>query len=115
MQQPRSRTDALQAIPVPVPGIRVAVTPDGLVRITHPAALRPWLKRLLPVTLSAPMRTLELDAMGTYVWNLMDGRTTAADLARSVAERYACLPAEAEQAVAMFLKQLGQRGIIALK
>ena len=115
MQQPRTRTDALQAVPVPVPGIRVTVTPEGLVRITHPAALRPWLKRLLPAGLSTPMRTLELDAMGTYVWNLMDGQATAADLARSVTQRYACLPTEAEQAVALFVKQLGQRGIIALR
>ena len=115
MQTPESRTDALAAIPVPVPGIRVAVTDRGLVRISHPAALRPWLKRLLPSGLAAPMRTLELDAMGTFVWQRIDGRTSVGDLARSVAERYSCLPAEAEQAVALFVKQLGQRGIIGLR
>jgi hypothetical protein len=115
MQQPRSRADALSAIPSPLPGVRATVTDQGLVRISHPAALKPWLKRLLPPSLSQPMRTLELDAMGTFVWNLMDGTSSVGELARCVSEHYACLPAEAEQAVALFMKQLGQRGIIALK
>ena len=115
MQQPQSRTDALKAVPVPAPGVRASVTPEGLVRITHPAVLRPWLTRLLPKGLAAPMRTLELDAMGTFVWNRVDGATTVADLARCVAAHYSCLPAEAEQAVALFVKQLGQRGILALR
>jgi hypothetical protein len=61
------------------------------------------------------MRTLELDAMGTFGWQRIDGRSSGGDLARSVAERYSCLPAEAEQAVALFVKQLGQRGIVVLQ
>lgn len=115
MQQPRSRTDALSAVPVPMPEIRASLTDQGLVRITHPAVLRPWMKRFIPASMHLPERTLELDAMGTFVWKLMDGTASVGELARRVTEEYACLPAEAEQAVALFVKQLGQRGIIALR
>jgi len=115
MQQPQSKADALSAVPVPMPGIRAAVSDQGLVRISHPATLKPWLARLLPASVALPMRTLELDAMGTFVWNLIDGTATVDDLARQVAQHYACLPAEAQQAVAMFIRQLGQRGILGLR
>ena len=112
---PRSRADALAAIPAPLPGIRTTVTAEGLVRISYPAVLRPWLRRLLPSSFTTPARTLELDAMGTFVWNLMDGLASVADIARGVELRFACLPAEAEQSVALFVRQLGQRGIIGLR
>jgi hypothetical protein len=98
-----------------MPGISASLTEQGLVRIAHPATVRPWIRRLLPASVRLPMRTLELDAMGSFVWNLMDGSTSVGDMARQVAGHYACLPAEAEQAVALFVRQLGQRGIIALR
>lgn len=115
MQQPPSRTDALAAVPVPMPEVRTALTDQGLVRITHPGVLKPWMRRFVPASVRLPERTLELDAMGTFVWKLMDGTASVGDMARRVAEEYACLPAEAEQAVALFVRQLGQRGIIALR
>lgn len=115
MQPPRSRTDALSAIPVVMPDVRVSVTTQDLIRITHPAILPPWLRRLLPSSLSAPRRTLELDSMGSFVWRRIDGVTSVAALAGQVAERYSCLLPEAEQSVALFLRTLGQRGVIALR
>ena len=115
MQRPETRAEALAAIPVPMPGVLAETGPGGLVRISHPAAVRPWLARLLPASLRQPVRTLELDAMGTFVWTHIDGRASVAVLAGLVAQRYSCLPAEAEQAVALFVRQLGQRGIVALR
>ena len=115
MQPPRSKTDAFAAIPVPRPEIRAQVTKQNLVRISYPAAFAPWITRLVPVTFTLPTRTLELDSMGSFVWNLIDGKASVQDLARHVADHYACHPAEAEQAVAAFIRQLGQRGILGLR
>lgn len=115
MQQPQSKAESLCAVPIPLPGIQVTLTDQGLIRISHPATLKPWLARLLPFSAPLAMRTLELDAMGTFVWNRIDGTASAGDLARQFAEHYSCLPAEAEQAVAMFIRQLGQRGILGLR
>jgi hypothetical protein len=114
MQPPRSKTEALEAVPVPLPEVRSSTSESGLVRLSYPAALKPWLARLLPASLSRPQRTLELDAMGSRVWSMIDGQATVRDIARQVASHYACHPAEAEQAVALFVRQLGQRGILGL-
>lgn len=115
MQPPRSKTEALEAVPVPLPGVHAATTASGLIHISYPAALKPWLARLLPATLSPPRRTLELDVMGSRVWGLIDGQATVRDIARQLADRSSCHPAETEQAVALFVRQLGHRGILGLR
>lgn len=112
---PLSKNEALAAIPVPSADIRIQVTPQGLIRISYPISLKPWLARLLPENVSLPIRTLELDSMGSFVWNHIDGKNSAQDLARIVAEQYECHPTEAEHAVAIFLRQLGQRGLLGLR
>jgi hypothetical protein len=112
---PQSKIEALAAIPVPSADIRIQLTPQGLIRLSYPISLKPWLARLLPRKVSLPIRTLELDSMGTFVWNHIDGRNSAGELARIVTEQYKCHPAEAEHAVAIFLRQLGRRGILGLR
>lgn len=115
MQPPQNKTDALRAIPVPRSDVSTQTTPTGLIRITYPETLAPWLTRLLPKGLRQPLRTIELDVMGSYVWNLMDGNRTVRDLTQMVSSRYSCLPQESEQAVAAFVRQLGQKGILVLR
>lgn len=112
---PLSKVEALASIPVPSAEIRIQVTDQGVVRLSYPISLKPWLARLLPRNISVPIRTLELDSMGSFVWNQIDGKKSVQELARIVAEQYACHPAEAEHAVAIFLRQLGQRGILGLR
>ncbi len=112
---PLSKNEALAAIPVPSADIRIQVTPQGMIRLSYPIGLKPWLARLLPEKVTLPIRTLELDSMGSFVWNHIDGKNSAQDLARIVAEQYDCHPTEAEHAVAIFLRQLGRRGILGLR
>jgi len=45
--------------------------------------------------------------MGTAVWQLLDGRRSAGEVAAALAERYRLDPREAELAVAQFLRLLG--------
>ena len=59
-------------------------------------------------------RTVELDAMGSAVWRLIDGRRTAGEIAAALAEKYALDSREAELAVAEFLRLLGRRGAVAV-
>lgn len=112
---PDGKDAALNAVPVLSAALRLQVTDQGLVRITYPATLRPWLARLLPRNTSLPMRTLELDTMGSFVWKHIDGSNSVRHLAEIVEKQYKCHPAEARQAVATFIRQLGQRGILGLR
>lgn len=114
MKSSPSRAEALSAVPVPAPGVHVHVTEAGLVRIGYTPPMPAWFSRFIPSRFPLPTRTLELDAMGTFVWNRIDGSATVHDLARLVAERYSSHPSEAEQAVAAFIRQLGKRGILGL-
>jgi hypothetical protein len=112
---PHSKHEALDASPVPSAAIHARTTDQGLVRIRYPILLRPWLARLLPRGASLPVRTLELDSMGSFVWGYIDGERTVRDLAVLVASRYGCHASEAEHAVAAFVRHLGRRGILGLR
>lgn len=113
MSRTPSRIDSLQSIPVPRPEISMHQTADGLIQLRYPVRLTAWLARLFPT--SKPMRTLELDVMGSYVWSLLDGKRSVDEMAATLASAYALHPAEAQQAVALFLRRLGQRGIVELR
>jgi hypothetical protein len=112
---PSSQDEAFSAIPVANTAIRVQTTEQGYVRISYPIHLNRWLARLLPRGASLPLRTLELDGIGSFVWQHIDGRSSVQHLAERVAERYALQLPEARQAVAAFIRQLGRRGIVVLQ
>ena len=113
---PASKDEALAARPVVNEAVRViAAVGEGPVRLEYPLVLPRWLGRLLPAGRIARLRrTLELDAMGTFVWNHIDGQRSVRQLAELVAERYRCLPREAEESVAIFIRELGRRNILGL-
>lgn len=114
MDTPLSRTEALSAVPVIMPGIRTTRTEQGFIRITYPGRMPRWLSAFSRFTAKLPPRTLELDAMGTFVWEQIDGHRTVQEIATRLSDRFGALPAEAEQAVALFLRSLGQREILGL-
>jgi hypothetical protein len=117
MSSPKlTKLEALAAVPVASGDVAVQLTGEGLVRLSYPVRLNPWLRRLLPrVAAAGTRRTVELDGMGSFVWSHIDGNRTVGGLADLVAGHYACLPVEAELAVAEFLRQLGRRGIIGMR
>lgn len=112
-----SRAEALAYRPVVSQDVLIERTTDGLVRVSYPVALRPFvagLARKLGRS-DAPMRrVLELDEMGSTVWGWLDGRNTAGELAALLAARYGLHGREAEVSMAAFLRELGRRGIIGL-
>ena len=116
MSSQPTKDESLAAVPVPSGDVAVQLTEEGLVRLGYPVRLHPWLARMLPRNaVAGARRTIELDGMGSFVWTHIDGERTVAGLAELVVGRYACLPVEAEAAVAEFLRQLGRRGIIGLR
>lgn len=92
---------------------------DGLVRLAYPLALKPWFARLAsrfgawddkPLT-----KTVELDELGTFTWSNIDGKRTVGEIAEQFTARWGLHPREAELSVAAFIKDLGARGIVALR
>lgn len=111
-----SRDEALALAPQASRDVDVSLTAAGLVRLSVPVSVRPalaglarrfgaWDGRVL-------RKTVELDAVGTFVWQHIDGRATVGEIAAALAARYSLNPDEARLAVSEFLRQLGRRGAV---
>jgi len=111
-----TRRQALDAVPVPNPGIGVEEDDEGRVRLMVPQNIghaARFVARILhlPTDLTKPVL---LDEMGTFVWKACDGRRAVRDIIALFVERYRLSRREAELAVTTFLKQLARRRYIAL-
>ena len=91
----------------------------GEILLTYPAAIRPWIAGLIHrfggTSERSSTRKLQLDELGTQVWDLIDGSTTVQRLIQRFAEDYQLHLKEAEVSVSRFLRELGRRGIIGLR
>jgi hypothetical protein len=114
-----SRLAALNCTPVKNNHVQEMRLETGVVLLMYPAALRPWIAGLIrrfgrqpqkPVT-----KKLQLDELGSHVWDLIDGRRTVQRLIKQFAEKYQLHSKEAEVSVTQFLRELGRRGIIGLQ
>ena len=85
---------------------------DGHV-ILHVKLAQSWKTRLINVFLQVPRdRRVVLDAIGTDVWQMLDGQITIGQIAKSLAKKYKLNAREAELSLQQFFKDLGRRGYI---
>ncbi|MEJ2476543.1 MAG: PqqD family protein [Desulfobacterales bacterium] len=114
-----SREDALECTPIKNDGVEESRLENGELQLSYPVTSRPWLAGLARRLGRKPYETyhkkLQLDALGTEVWELMDGGTRVRDVIRQFAARHRLQQREAELAVTRFLRELGKRGLIGLR
>lgn len=117
-EQGLTREQALACRPVQCPLVEVEELSDDQVRLCYPLSLKPWFAGIaarIGVWDNRPrMKRLELDAMGTKAWRLMDGRRSVGQVVQAMAREYGLKPREAELSVSAFIKDLGRRGLVAL-
>lgn len=121
-KKPRSdltRDQALACTPVRNNIINWETSGSGLVQVEYKLVLKPFMQSIFERFGSAsteqPTRKLELDALGSQVWELIDGSRTTAELIEEFASRHNISGQEAEQSITLFLRELGRRGLIALR
>ena len=121
-QTPRPvRASLLAAVPVRNQLARVtrparqgaASLSAATLRLTAPLAAG-RLHRMLAGRRSMPEKSFDLDELGAFVWESIDGRRHVEDLIRRFAGEKRVNLREAEVAVLAFLKTLAQRNLIAL-
>jgi hypothetical protein len=114
-----SREDALECTPIKNDGVEESRLENGELQLSYPVTSRPWLAGLVRRLGRKPNETylkkLQLDALGTEVWELLDGATRVRDVIRQFAARHRLQQREAELAVTRFLRELGKRGLIGLR
>lgn len=75
-----------------------------------------WIASFLQWLVSRPIyRQIELDEIGSFVWQLCDGSHTIAEIAEALQKRYQLSRREAFASLAEFLNQLQKRGLIQME
>lgn len=118
VETPSDRAQALAAAPVRNPEVAEARSAGGRLILVVPTRVRPWLRGAFALfgseARSAP-RKIELDQLGEEVWGLIDGKRSVAAIAAGLAASRKLEPREAELSVAAFMRELGRRGLVALR
>ena len=114
-----SRAEALNRIPSKNIHISDERLDSGDVIIQYPVTIRPFFaglaRRFGRAEVQTQIKKLQLDALGTSVWELIDGNTSVRQLINKFATTHQLEPREAEVAVTQFLRELGRRGLIGLR
>ncbi len=110
-----TREQAMSARPVRHPAIEATRDEKGEISLKIPRR-KTWFVNLLARFGGIPEhRIVTLDAVGTGVWDLCDGRHSVKDLIATVAEQHKLSRKEAEVSLVTYLRQLAARGLIALE
>ncbi len=106
----------LLAIPRQNQAATTQIQADGTLRIMVKRRRPKWLVPPLTWILRlAPMHTIQLDAIGTKIWQWCDGQNSVETIIELFARDHAFSFHEARSAVTGYLKLLVQRGALALE
>jgi hypothetical protein len=114
-----TREQALACTPVHNNIISWQEDSQGHVQLEYVMMLKPFfysvLKRFAPENTEEPTRKIQLDALGSDVWKMIDGARTTSDIINEFSSQQSISTQEAEQSVTTFFRELGKRGLIGLR
>jgi len=114
-----SRKESLAYKPVKNVQVTEKRLETGDVLLTYPVDVRPWfaglVRRLGGPSEKTYTKKIQLDTLGTAVWEMMDGHRTVRQLIQKFAKQHQLHAREAEVAVTQFIRDLGKRGVIGLQ
>ncbi len=112
------RRQALDCIPVRNPEAGERRTEEGIL-LTYPVTVKPWFqgifRRVAGQDSGSITRKLQLDVMGSAVWEMIDNRRSVREIAGLFGQAHQLGRREAEISVSAFLRELGKRGLVALR
>jgi len=109
-----TREQGLTGKPVRNPELEVERNDAGEIELKLPRRRTWWLNLMAKLGSVPEYRTLTLDRIGSTVWDLCDGEHTVKDLIGRLADEHKLSRKEAEVSLVTYLRQLAQRGVIAL-
>ena len=114
-----TRTEALAGVPRIPPSATWVVLENGDILIEYPLHIKPFFIQLAnrfdKGVKPRPTKKLQLDGMGSRVWQMFDGEKDVKAIIREISEQSGLSLQEAEISVTTFLRQLGQRGLITMR
>jgi hypothetical protein len=119
LDAPGSRDQALACIPVKNPRVAEEENISGEVCLIYQVQVKPWFegiyKRFSSRRDTIINRKLQLDGLGTAVWRMIDGKRTVREIIDAFQAAHQVNTREAEISVSTFLKELGKRGLLAMR
>ena len=109
-----TREEAFGARPLRNPVIAWEVLDNGRVLLTVPLEQKPWLRLLQVVTRVPAEKKVELDEVGSDVWQWCDGEARVTDLIDRLAASHKLHRREAEVSLTQFLETLAKRRFVGL-
>ena len=114
-----TRAEALKFTPVKSNRVQETRLETGEIILTYPIAIRPWIDRIVKrfgeKEAKSVDKKLQLDELGTAVWEQINGERSVKQVIQWFAKKYQLHTKEAEVSVSRFLRELGKRGLIGLK
>jgi Coenzyme PQQ synthesis protein D (PqqD) len=114
-----TRTEALAAIPRRLPSATWRILADRDILIEYPLNIKPFFLQLANRFSGRQeqrfTKKLQLDAMGSSVWRMFDGKRDVTTIILQVAEQSGLTLQEAEISVTTFVRELGRRGLVLLR
>lgn len=104
------------AVPSRNPVVQVLDEQEGRVVLEAPleVAKSKWVAGLARLTKQPETKRFELEEVGSFVWNLIDGKRSFEGISEALRERYKMGRVEADAALGAFLQMLSQRRLVTL-
>jgi len=114
-----SRKESLECIPVQNPQVSEQAEANGEIRLIYQVEVRPWfhgaLRKITGSKSTLVTRNLQLDLLGSAVWRMIDGRKSVQKIIDEFKDIHSLNRREAEVSVTAFFKELGKRGLLAMR
>ena len=110
-----TREQMLRSTVVANSALRVTRDKNGSVTLRVPLRLSPFLRRVLGrFAADASDQKSALDEVGSFVWDMCDGRTTVLEMITRISERYKLNRKETEISLTTYLRTLMGKNYVAI-
>ena len=106
------RSELMKALPLRNQLVEWESNDKGEIALTIPQNHKAWLRIIARVFSLPDKRVIVLDDVGSYVWQLCDGKKSLSQISKQVSDKYNLTVKEAEMSLIEYLRTLGKRGII---
>lgn len=107
-----ARGRIMKAFPVRNQLITWEVDDKGEASLVVPQKDKLWVRLASKLFMLPNKRVIVLDAMGTFVWQMCDGKHTIAQIIKGIQKQHQLTRKEAETSLFTFMQQLGKRNFI---
>lgn len=115
----QTKADALLCIPEKNALVEEVFHASGDLILSYPSRYKPFFIKLQKIIRKDPetsfQRKIQLDRLGADVWSLLDGKKNVSIIIKEFAALHTLNYREAEISVTLFLRSLGEKGLIGIK